>query len=77
MILTHRQNKPSAQLPQPTRSQTGKSEEFEIGPQSHLVSLSGNLPIVQARDTLSRRSYQPNVLAIAFDGTFDQSNFNF
>ena len=30
LFLTHRQNKPSAQLPQPTRSQTGKWEEFEI-----------------------------------------------
>ena len=27
-ISYHRQNKPSAQLPQPTRSQTGKWEEF-------------------------------------------------
>ena len=41
----------------------GSERSFEIGPQSHLVSLSGNLPIVQARDTLSRRSYQPIVLA--------------
>ena len=30
MNRVHRQNKPSAQLPQPTRSQTGKWEEFEI-----------------------------------------------
>ena len=62
LIVNHRQNKLSAQLPQATRSQTGKWEEFQIGPQYHLVSLSGNLPIVQARDTLSRRSYQPIVL---------------
>ena len=41
----------------------GSERSFEIGPQSHLVSLSGNLPIVQVRDTLSRRSYQPIVLA--------------
>ena len=40
----------------------GSERSFEIGPQSHLVSLSGNLPTVQARDTLSRRSYQPIVL---------------
>ena len=41
----------------------GSERSFRFGPQSHLVSLSGNLPIVQARDTLSRRSYQPIVLA--------------
>ena len=41
----------------------GSERSLRFGPQSHLVSLSGNLPIVQARDTLSRRSYQPIVLA--------------
>ena len=59
----HRQSKRSAQLPQPTRSQTGKPEETEFRPQSNLVSLSDNLPIVQVRDTLSRMSYQSIVLA--------------
>ena len=41
----------------------GSERSLRFGPQSHLVSLSGNLPIVQARDTLSRGSYQPIVLA--------------
>ena len=41
----------------------GSERSLRFGPQSHMVSLSGNLPIVQARDTLSRRSYQPIVLA--------------
>ena len=41
----------------------GSHSSFESRPQSHLVSLSGNLSIVQARDTPSRRSYQPIVFA--------------
>ena len=80
-IVGHRQNKLSAQLPQPTRSQTGKPEEVEFRPQSHMVSLSGNLPIVQARDTLSRRSYQSIVLASLWwrlwSAAANWSNFNF
>ena len=69
---THKQNIASTQLPQATRSQAGKPEEFEFGPQSHLVSLSGNLSIVQARDTLRRRSYQPIVFASLWScGAFD------
>ena len=42
-VIYHSQNTASDQLPQPTRSQTGKSEENELRPQSHLVSLSGEL----------------------------------
>ena len=63
VVHSHRQNKPSAQLPQPTRSQTGKPEEVEFRLQSHLVSWSDNLSIVKDRDILSRVSYQPIVLA--------------
>ena len=62
-IIIQRQNMASAQLPQTTCSQAGKPEVFEFRPQSQLTSLSGNISIVQARDTLSRRSYQPIVLA--------------
>ena len=61
--FTHRQNLASAQLPQATRSQTGKWEWFESRPQSHMVNLSSNHSIVQARDTPSRMSYQPIVFA--------------
>ena len=41
----------------------GSERSLRFGPQSHLVSLSGNLSTVQSRETLSRRSYQPIVLA--------------
>ena len=63
IYIHHRQNIVSAHWPQPTRSQEGKPEEYEFWPQPHWWAYRRNLCIVQARDTLSRGSYQPIVLA--------------
>ena len=60
----------SAQLPQATRSQAGKPEEFELRPQSHMVSLSGNLSIVQAR-TIPMGGLISPLFSPAFDRAFD------
>ena len=46
-----------------TPKRGSQSSLLESRPQSYLMSLSGNLSIVQARDTPSGRSYQPIVFA--------------
>ena len=74
---TRRQpNYPKQLSPKP-----GSQSSFESRPQSHLVSLSDNLSIVQARNTPSRRSYQPIVFAslwwCIWSPAANWSNFNF
>ena len=71
LVILHSQNTASAQLPQPTRSQTGKPEENEFRPQSHLVSLSGQLLYCSGQGHSQQGGIISPLSWPAFDRAFD------
>ena len=70
-LLRHRQNTASAQLPQPTRSQAGKPEEFEFRPQPHMVSLLGQSLYCLDPGHSQQGGLISPLFSPPFDGTFD------
>ena len=81
MLVSHRQSMASVQLPQPTRSQAGNQRSLSFNPNPTWWDYRGNPSIAQPRDTLSRGSYQPIVLASLWSRLWSPaahlSNFNF
>ena len=70
IFASHRQNKPSAQSPQPTRSQTGKSEEVEFGPNLTWWAYQA-ISLLSRPGTLSVGGLISPLFSPAFDSTFD------
>ena len=71
-VVGHRQNKPSTQLPQPSRSQTGKWEEFEIWTPISPGELIRQSPYCPGQGHSQQEVLSAHCSRSAFGGTFDQ-----